>query len=731
MASLVQNMIAADIVPYSLASGEAKAALSTEQEKELARLWGSILGLSPTDIGSNDDWFQNGGDSFSAMKLVSLAAERSSLQLSVGVIFQHSQLSDMALQLQPLDAGQGRQQVQPFSLTRYSTSEIARMIGLDEQDFEDAYATTPLQEGFMSITSRQPQAYVGRMVFEIPITVDSEKLQDAWNSTAAQWPILRTRIVPTPVASLQVVLKQFATCRHVSDSLDRWIDEDKKKPMSWGKELSRTMIVEDAEADKKYLVWTASHAVYDGHTFERILETVVKAYHGSAVPSFVPFVDFISYLVSMDQNEGEQFWRRSLEGELPSAFPQLESDAQITANARMSHRMKVDFSAYKQLLPSVILRAAWSLLLAHHTASDLVIFATTLSGRNANLQDIENVAGPTLTTMPLKIKLDQVDTVQDYLQKLQSGIVDMIPHEHWGMQNLSSLSDEARQAVGQVRHLFMVQPMQMHGTLSPLDTLGIRANNMPADPFDAYALNVECFVDANEILIETQYDERVIPTAQLQQMLRQFEHFTMVLSRDAYRHTQVRETPSASAEDSAIIRSWNGSYPKKINECVHRIISSQAQRTPSAQAVCSHDGDLTYGRLDELSDNLGHFLASKGVGPEIKVPLAFEKSTWAIVSQVAVLKAGGTFVSIGASQPRERLERILKDTAAPLILCSVEHVDALADYNLEVIPVSGESATALPAQPGEPCTTVTPSNGAYIIYSSGYDFWDILRYLEY
>ncbi|KAJ5642798.1 hypothetical protein N7490_006798 [Penicillium lividum] len=79
---------------------------------------------------------------------------------------------------------------------------------------------------------------------------------------------------------------------------------------------------------------------------------------------------------------------------------------------------------------------------------------------------------------------------------------------------------------------------------------------------------------------------------------------------------------------------------------------------PDAPAVCAWDGDLTYGELDALSSVLAAHLAERGVGPEIFVPLCFEKSRWTTVAMLGVMKAGGAFVLLDLSHPPARLRGI-------------------------------------------------------------------------
>ncbi|KAH1908176.1 hypothetical protein KXV58_006201, partial [Aspergillus fumigatus] len=153
--------------------------------------------------------------------------------------------------------------------------------------------------------------------------------------------------------------------------------------------------------------------------------------------------------------------------------------------------------------------------------------------------------------------------------------------------------------------------------------------------------------------------------------------------------------------------------------CMHEIVQEQVALHPDAPAICSWDGDLTYGELDALAHRLAHHLATLGIGPEVMVPLCFDKSTWAIVAMLAVLKAGGVCVPLGPSHPVERLKTILQDTSAEVVLASPVHSKTFHGLVNAVIAVDGPTVESLPAADGPACSSVRPNNAAFVIYTSG------------
>jgi amino acid adenylation domain-containing protein len=152
---------------------------------------------------------------------------------------------------------------------------------------------------------------------------------------------------------------------------------------------------------------------------------------------------------------------------------------------------------------------------------------------------------------------------------------------------------------------------------------------------------------------------------------------------------------------------------------VHAQVEERCRAQPDAPAVCAWDGDLTYGELDALSSALAAHLAERGVGPEVLVPLCFEKSRWTTVAMVGVIKAGGAFVLLDPSHPLARLQGICQTISAPIVVSSAANRALAAELAPTVVVVADdETAWRSPTQ-AWPGSAVSPDNALYIVFTSG------------
>ena len=198
-------------------------------------------------------------------------------------------------------------------------------------------------------------------------------------------------------------------------------------------------------------------------------------------------------------------------------------------------------------------------------------------------------------------------------------------------------------------------------------------------------------------------------------------HLPIVDGED--QHQTIGDIKTISQDDLRDIWDWNAGTIETGSTCVHDIVQATAQRQPNALAVCSWDGNWTYAELEDASTRFAHRLVELGVGPEVIVPLCFEKSRWTTVAMLAVMKAGGASIAMDHSQPEERLRAIVKQANLQkvLILASSKNqqlASRLADHTTVIVldkahleELEGRKTIQLPL--------VRPWNKLYVAFTSG------------
>ena len=152
---------------------------------------------------------------------------------------------------------------------------------------------------------------------------------------------------------------------------------------------------------------------------------------------------------------------------------------------------------------------------------------------------------------------------------------------------------------------------------------------------------------------------------------------------------------------------------------MHQLIEEQTRRTPDQVAVVFERQTWTYGELNRRANQLAHHLRQTGVGPDVLVALFVERSLEMLVGIVGILKAGGAYVPIDPDYPTKRLEYILEDSKASIVLTQESLVGELPRFAGRTICLDGDWAEIGCGSEENPVTEARPEHLAYVLFTSG------------
>lgn len=664
-------------VDGQMAWSDAKTQPSTQAQLALQQTWSQVLELEVAAIGLEGNFFELGGDSLSAMQVV-CNVRKMGFDLAVEDIFRNPSLQHLAscCKARPLDCG--LEAVPPFTLLGSDVDvpslleDVSAQCGSNPGAIQDVYPCTMLQEGLLSLTSRQPENYILQYTLELSADICLNNLQNAWEATVQTTDILRTRVVQhASYDLLQVVLDEAIQWADVS-GLDEYLCLDRTRPMEIGQPLTRFALVKDERGVPSWFVWTIHHALYDGWSLPLILKTVEQAYRGEELQPQQQFKAFIKYAREQDDEAVMEYWRRSLTGccESSTIFPTLRTDmVQPLADGVMERRMPRSRRWTSQCLgvtTSNMIRAAWALVAGSMTNSNDVIFGCVVSGRTAPVDRIDDIAAPTIATVPIRTKLPKDQTIWEYLQETQRQSMEMMPFEQAGLQRITRINSDGRRAC-MFQTLLVIQPEKKEEGSDQRHSVG-RWKDSQKEFGGAYALEIEVQIEAHSIAVSTYFDSKRVEPWIVSKLM---ERLGAVLHQlqDATPHRLLADVSLVTQDDLTEIWARNGAVPTPVDRCVDELINERAQSQPGATAVCAWDGQLAYGELERLADRLASHLSSlEGIGTFI--PLCFEKSMWTTVAMLGVLKLGKAFVLLDPSLPQQRLQATCDQIQASIILSS-------------------------------------------------------------
>ncbi|CRG85572.1 nonribosomal peptide synthase, putative [Talaromyces islandicus] len=707
----------------------------TEEEykiQTLKEIWSDEFHVDIESITLSDSFFAHGGESLTAIKMVGVAFEKG-IQLDVPTIFRHPQLSDLVSNCK-MSATASPDHPKPFSLLEGEIIpvEAVEACGTCLDNIEDVYPCTPLQEGLITASISKSTAYVGQKAFLLPDGINFERLALAWQRVVQTHQILRTRIFDTESHGLlQAVLTDGKVFLGIQKrDLKSYLEDDNDRKMGLGTELCRCAIVR--ESGCSYFVLTMHHAIYDGWTLPRIGSEVFKAYQGVRVEPNMGFNAFIKHIKSLPSQTANKFWAHQLANPGESAvFPIVPLYIQEPkSDSTVSKRFPVPQNANSGVSMPSLLRSAWALLVSKLSDSNDVTFGATVSGRNVPIYGIKDLLSPTISTVPVRVKIDKDSNIETFIATVQDDSLSAIPFENFGLQNIRKINTDTREG-SKFQTLFVVHPPnsttpdqtlnlsladhELKDILENLDISSVLSN------FNEYGLMVIVTQEQDSLIVQASYDSRVLETDQVILLLDQFAHVAEQIGQPANLACKVQELQFASGKDVETIWTWNSTRVPGLKECIHDVICRTIAVQPHGQAISAWDGNLTFEELNVLSLRLAHILRSKGVGRGSLVPICMEKSKWATIAMLGILRIGAGFIAMDVRhQPRQRLQTIADAVNSKWIVTAGPATELVPDVSEGVIVCDQDlqiETSDFPV-PLEPVCSAS-SDTAFVVFTSG------------
>ena len=478
------------------------------------------------------------------------------------------------------------------------------------------------------------------------------------------------------------------------------------------------------------LVW--HHILGDGWSRSNFYRDLSEAYQALSIgrPGRVrrlpvQFADYSAW--QKDWLEGgaleaqTAYWKAKLAGEpepldLPSdrARPATES----FRGGRCSRRLDPGLTAALKTRGQeegatlfMILLAAFKVLLHRYTGQDDVSVGVPIANRR--LVEVEELIGFFANTLVMRTTFSSALTFRELLRRVKETAVEAYANQEMRFERLVEVLQVRRDASR--TPLFQATFAMDDVPAVVLELSGIRAVPWFVTSHTAkFDVSLSIERSADSWMATAEYSTDLFDAGRVERML---EHLCVILESVADNPDQrVSDVPLLTvAERQQILVDWNQTernYPS--DKCVHALFEKQARRTPAAVAVVFEGHAVSYRELDARADRLAHHLRSLGVGPDVLVGLCVERSVEMVVGLLGILKAGGAYVPLDPKYPKERIEFILQDAAAAVLVTqralNVGQGVAHLVYLDEAIPQGA-------ASPME--SRVTPANLAYVIYTSG------------
>jgi len=639
---------------------------------------------------------------------------------------------DELLQLRPEPS------LSDFKLLPLTYNGMSRLLtalpaGTTVTDIEDIYPASPMQQGLLLTQMKHPELYMYHAIFEVQCSdntqqVDPKRVAEAWQVVVHRHPALRTIFIDSLAkdgTKNQLVLKkkpgriQFITdCEEdVAKALREQPGIDCRESLP-----PHRMTICKSQVGKIWIKLELSHAINDGTSMTNILGDLSRAYERKLTRADIgpKYRDFIAHILSSSQDADLAYWKKYLSGIEPCIFPNL-NDGKTANHEHNSVEVTIadatdiqNFCKKNGVTLSNVLQVAWALTLHSYVGADDVSFGVVASGRDIPVKNIDDAVGVFVNMIIARLKFSDATTIATLIESIQTDSINALAHQ------ACSLADVQNEL--QLPALFnSAFTFQRRSLSRDPGVTALLFENMEAEDNGEYAITINADVTDEEISVDFGYWVDKVCPSQARNMADTFEKILLSIVSSEAKGLTVGNIDTYTSSSMQQVMDWNANLPSSIDRCVHEVIHEQALTRPrTTKAVDGHDGSLTYQEIDKVTDQLAFHLQSIGVTTETLVPILFEKSSWAIVSMVAIMKAGGAYVPLDPKHPETRLQELITDVGAKVVLCSRMHHARAGQVAATPVIVDAQALRKLRLPPtAKPKSVSTYVNAAYCLFTSG------------
>ncbi len=699
-----------------------------EIEEVLCGIWSELLGVE--HVGVHDNFFHIGGHSLLATQVVSRVRNSLGVEVPLRAIFANPTVAGMCEQIQQHKGTGGA--VRPAAQAREAGAEIPLSLA---------------QQRLWLVDQLEP----GNGAYNIPGAVrlsgklERAALVQALSEIVRRHEVLRTTFASRGGNAIQIVGDVREQALPLLDlralegaEQEQRVSELAREEAARGFDLSkgplfRTTLLQLSETEHVLLV-TMHHIVSDGWSvgvMVRELSALYEAYReGKESPLPELQLQYGDYAVWQREQEHAgaehmSYWREQLADvsvlELPTDRPRpavasYRGDSEsFSLGAELSRGLK-DLSRREGVTLFMTLLSGFQVLLGRYSNQQDIAVGTPSAGRQQ--AEVEDLIGFFVNTLVMRTDLSGNPSVSELLGRVREMSLAAYEHQEVPFERLVEELQPERSLTHQP--LFQVWFVLQNTPAEKANIPGLNIQSLPIeDSFSKYDLMLS-IDEAEESLPGTlHFRTDLFDRGTVQRVL---EHFRRVLEgMVAGAQTRIQELPllNAAENEQILVEFNNTAAAYDRHACIHQQFEQQVERTPDATALIYEDQHVSYREFNRRANQLANYLKAKGVGLETRVAICMERSVEMMISLLGVLKAGGAYVPIDPAYPRERIDYMLGNAAAEVILTQQHLAERLNDAGVAVVSVDQEWET-IALESGSNCeTAVDGENLVYLIFTSG------------
>jgi amino acid adenylation domain-containing protein len=513
--------------------------------------------------------------------------------------------------------------------------------------------------------------------------------------------------------------------------------------------LVRLDLFSRSQTDHVFLL-ALHHLICDGWSLGIVIQEFMECYQAEAAgrPSQLPsrVADFSEFALGQQQRsagpaaeQSKAYWLQRLSGGIPRLdLPTSHSSEESTATSSAVHYFDIDESLCRRLselsqscgvtLFGVIL-AAYQTFLMRVSGQQDILLGVPMAGRNQ--PGFEGVVGHFVNLVAVRGDLSGEPTFREFVARTWKELQSVVENQEFPFLELVRL---LRPAGRTERNPFFrtILNILKPGPDHPMSFVLTRhadstrwgpwiIRQFPLESLDEhYDLSVRVLDTTRSLQFKLQYDRNLFESDLIEQFGRCLQELLKSIADNPDR--PLSQLSLLDPEDRGkMVVAWNATsaeYPR--DKAVHQLLAEQALRTPDVTALVTVDAKLSYRELHRSTNRLAHYLRNQGIGRNELVAVCADRSSELVIALLGTLKAGAAYVPVDPRYPADRIQLMLEDSGAQLVLttaASDQMIGSLTSARRFCLDRDWQQLAELPED--EVPSITEPLDLAYVIYTSG------------
>ena len=696
----------------------AEDAMLTRQELSLSGakildIFCQVLGQA--DLHGNSDYFLSGGNSLNAMECIVQIEEALGKHIRIADLYACRTAAKLAAFLDGT-----------LCTTASCAGEKPRFTKAPRRP---DYELSPIQQGIYVQSVLDPSGLTYNMpgAFLLEHALDKVRLEKAFAALIREDPIFRTCFRSGENGIRAYVLDQvdFALEELEAENFEEAVRSFLRPFRLDEAPLLRAAVWQSA-AGLAYLFVDMHHIISDGLSTPILLKRLDEAYHAGTAPVEWDFYDCLcaSHTDTHSAKQGLQYWKAHLENlpdplTLPCDHPRPKQfdfkgkEYECLLSAEDS-ALCTAFCQKNGVSEFALFLSAFGILLSSISGREDFLIGAPAAGRL--IPQAQNVCGPFINTLPLRLKPEGELTVGQWLSRIQEEIAGMLDHQQVSLESVIQALELPRGSQNALYQIMMSQ--------SPVDESAFRLDGqkMTYRPVSTGAVKMDMCLElakkGENFVLHFSYATGLFLDETIAFYGRCMRRIVMELLGDPDR--LLTQLPRMSQQDhQTLVEDPNYRVTPFVNLPLQKLLHNRTASLRNSTAIIFHNESITYEKLEKRANAIAQFLADQGLQPGQNVGLCMSRTPDMVAAMYGVLKAGGSFTFVLPSFPASRLHYMLTTACSAMMLCDdIARTQLPEDFWQEGLPCPVHTAADGEADHFDD-RPISQENLANILFTSG------------